>query len=54
MKLTESPEQRLDPADPYLRAAQTFPVLNAEMAARVAAFGEGEALPDGGATHHKV
>jgi len=37
----------LDPSDPYLRPAQTFPVLSAEMIARVAAFGEEEELPDG-------
>lgn len=37
----------LDPSDPYLRVAQTFPVLSDEMSARVAAFGTAEDLPDG-------
>ena len=37
----------LDPTDPYNRAAQTFPVLSEEMAARVAAFGEEETLAAG-------
>lgn len=45
----DSPPLRPDPADPYLRADQTFPVLAEEMIARVAIFGEEEALP-GGAT----
>lgn len=43
MAATES----LDPADPYARSAQTFPVLTAEMAGRVAAFGHEEALAEG-------
>ena len=43
--LTDSPE--LDPSDPYARTAQTFPVLDKAMAARVAAFGVEEDLPDG-------
>ncbi|WP_448662168.1 FAD-dependent oxidoreductase [Sphingomonas sp. CJ20] len=42
---TESP--RIDPADPYLRSAQTFPILSDEMAERVAGFGEAETLDDG-------
>ena len=37
----------LDPADPYAREAQTFPVLSAEMAGRVARFGREERLADG-------
>lgn len=37
----------LDPADPYAREAQTFPVLPEEMAARVATFGTVEELPEG-------
>ncbi|HEX4153947.1 MAG TPA: FAD-dependent oxidoreductase [Steroidobacteraceae bacterium] len=37
----------LDPDDPYARAAQTFPSLNPEMAARVARFGSDEAVPAG-------
>ncbi|WP_205481343.1 FAD-dependent oxidoreductase [Sphingomonas arenae] len=37
----------LDPADPYAREAQTFPVLSAEMAGRIARFGQEEALGDG-------
>src|SRR5215217_5263474 len=36
-----------DPADSYLREAQTFPRLNAEMAARVAAYGTEERLAAG-------
>ena len=51
MTQTESPpapsDTELDPSDPYARPAQTFPVLSREMIARVAAFGEEEALPDG-------
>ena len=43
----DSQQQRLDPDDPYAREAQTFPVLTGEMAARVAAFGTVEELPDG-------
>lgn len=43
MAATES----LDPADPYARSAQTFPVLTADMVARVAAFGSEEAAPEG-------
>ncbi|RYY28284.1 MAG: cyclic nucleotide-binding domain-containing protein [Sphingomonadales bacterium] len=42
MSGTDSQSQRLDPADPYLREAQTFPVLAPEMASRVAAFGDEE------------
>lgn len=38
---------RPDPADPYQRAAQTFPILVPEMADRVAAFGQDEMLEDG-------
>jgi thioredoxin reductase (NADPH) len=41
----DSPE--LDPSDPYARTAQTFPILNEAMAARVAAFGVEEDLPEG-------
>lgn len=37
----------LDPADPYARSAQTFPVLTAEMIGRVSAFGTEEAVADG-------
>jgi thioredoxin reductase (NADPH) len=37
----------LDPADPYLREAQTFPVLTAEQVRRVAAYGVEERLPAG-------
>lgn len=42
-----APTESLDPADPYARSAQTFPVLTAEMVARVAAFGTEEAVPEG-------
>ncbi|WP_066798713.1 FAD-dependent oxidoreductase [Sphingomonas soli] len=45
--MNDSQAQRLDPADPYLREAQTFPVLAPEMAARVAAFGEAERFGKG-------
>lgn len=38
---------RPDPADPYQRAGQTFPILPAEMVERVAAFGQDETLADG-------
>lgn len=47
---SESPalsDPALDASDPLVRQAQTFPVLPDEMAARVAAFGREEALPDG-------
>ncbi|KTF70084.1 FAD-dependent oxidoreductase [Sphingomonas sp. HT-1] len=37
----------LDPTDPYARSAQTFPILSAEMMARIAAFGRAETLDDG-------
>lgn len=39
--------ESFDPADPYARSAQTFPVLTAEMAGRVAAFGSEESPPEG-------
>lgn len=41
------PPLRPDPSDPYLRAEQTFPVLAAEMAARVAVFGDEESFAEG-------
>ncbi len=37
----------LDSSDPYARPEQTFPVLTAEMAARIARFGRRETLADG-------
>ena len=37
----------LDAADPYAREAQTFPALSAEMAGRIARFGEEESLAHG-------
>ncbi|MGF1624725.1 MAG: FAD-dependent oxidoreductase [Alphaproteobacteria bacterium] len=37
----------VDPTDPYERAAQTFPRLDADMVARMAAFGTEEAQPAG-------
>ncbi|MFO1127410.1 MAG: FAD-dependent oxidoreductase [Rhodospirillales bacterium] len=40
-----APDTEIDPSDPYLRSAQTFPRLSAEMAARVAAYGSEEWLP---------
>lgn len=40
-------EERADSSDPYARPEQTFPVLNLEMAARLARFGERETLADG-------
>ncbi|MET0310057.1 MAG: FAD-dependent oxidoreductase [Sphingomonas sp.] len=39
---------RLDPSDPYARAAQTFPALSEEMSERVASFGREEAFDEGG------
>ncbi len=36
-----------DPSDPYLRDAQTFPRLDPEKAARIAAYGTEERLPAG-------
>ncbi len=39
----------LDAADPYARETQTFPVLSAEMAGRVARFGREEEVSDGAA-----
>src|ERR1044072_8798812 len=44
---TSSDSPELDPTDPYARTAQTFPVLNEPMTARVAAFGVEEDLPEG-------
>jgi thioredoxin reductase (NADPH) len=40
-------ETDVDPTDPYVRAAQTFPRLSEEMAAQVAAYGSEERLPQG-------
>jgi thioredoxin reductase (NADPH) len=37
----------LDPSDPYLRSAQTFPTLSADMLERAAVFGEAIALAKG-------
>jgi len=37
----------LDASDPYARAEQTFPVLSAEMAGRLARFGTRETIGDG-------
>jgi thioredoxin reductase (NADPH) len=37
----------LDPADPYARAAQTFPCLSEEMAGRVARYGSPEHIEGG-------
>lgn len=37
----------LDASDPYNRESQTFPLLTPEQAARVAAFGVEETVPDG-------
>lgn len=45
--LPDQPPPDLDPSDPYARAAQTFPHLSAEMAARVAAYGKSESLAEG-------
>src|SRR6478609_1986157 len=42
-----SPGPDIDPASPEARAAQTFPRLDDEMAARVAAYGSEESLADG-------
>jgi thioredoxin reductase (NADPH) len=36
-----------DASDPYARAAQTFPVLSAEMVGRIARFGQEEQVEDG-------
>jgi len=43
--MTESIQR--DPSDPLAREAQTFPVLPAEMIARIAPFGTEEAVGDG-------
>jgi Thioredoxin reductase len=40
-------ESEPDPTDPYFRSAQTFPRLSDEMAARVAAYGTEERVPQG-------
>ena len=40
-------EASVDPADPYERERQTFPVLSQEQVARVAGYGREEALEDG-------
>ena len=42
-----TPAADADPTDPYQREAQTFPRLSDEMAARVAAYGREEHLPQG-------
>jgi len=43
----EASETEVDPSDPYVREAQTFPRLSPEMAARAAVFGTEEHLPAG-------
>lgn len=43
----------LDPSDPYLREAQTFPRLDAEMVARIAAHGVEEAVPAGACLYRR-
>ncbi len=48
--MSDIPAQReadLDPTDPLARTAQTFPQLSREMAARIAAYGTEEVLPQG-------
>jgi len=47
MRSTIENTAALDAADPYARAAQIFPTLSEEMAARVAAYGHEERLPAG-------
>lgn len=42
-----------DPSDPLAREAQTFPVLPAEMIARIMPFGVEEAVPDGDYLFHR-
>ena len=37
----------LDPTDPFLREAQTFPKLNEDEVARIARYGAEEAIPAG-------
>ncbi len=44
---TVTTDAELDPTDPYLREAQTFPKLSKEMATRAAAYGTEEQLPPG-------
>ena len=41
------PPPEADPTDPYLRGAQTFPRLGADMLARIAPLGSEEAVPAG-------
>ena len=41
------PDSDLDPADPYVRAAQIFPRLSQDMAARIASYGRVEDLAAG-------
>ncbi|UZK65802.1 FAD-dependent oxidoreductase [Sphingomonas sp. M1-B02] len=47
MNQHDSPAAALDPSDPYARAEQTFPILAADMAERVTAFGTVEEIPEG-------
>lgn len=42
-----SPPAEADPTDPYLRGAQTFPRLGADMLARITPLGREEAVPAG-------
>ena len=42
----DSPTPPIDAADPYAREAQTFPILSADMIARVASFGVEEVLAE--------
>ncbi|KAA2238137.1 FAD-dependent oxidoreductase [Salinarimonas soli] len=41
------PAEAMSPSDPYRRAEQTFPRLNADQVARASAFGSVESLPQG-------
>ena len=44
---TQAAAAALDPTDPFLREAQTFPKLAEEEVARIAAYGVEEAIPAG-------
>ena len=51
--LLEPPRATVDPSDPYQREAQTFPWLDDDMIARVAAYGEEAVLLAGTVIYHR-
>jgi thioredoxin reductase (NADPH) len=48
-----APVSDLDPSDPDLREAQTYPLLKAEMVDRIAGYGTEEQIPKGGMIYER-